>query len=148
GAAGYKGFLQNQFARLYFTPVGNDFADMTLKMTVVPFKTAGQGFSVAPLYMDILIKFDAETLTGYGLRFIRTTKYHDAVDCFFVKYENGKATPISEPVSTSAFKSVCEIILEVNGNKIQAHVQTESTDHSPSDSAVVAKVDMDASLIP
>src|SRR5690606_24176530 len=88
------------------------------------------------------------TLTGYGLRFIRTTKYHDAVDCFFVKYENGKATPISEPVSTSAFKSVCDIVLEVKGAKIQAHVQTESTDHSPSDSAVVATVDLNASLIP
>lgn len=148
GSAGYTGLLQNQFARLYYTPVGDGFGDMKMYLTVVPFKTAGQGFSVAPLYMDFLIKFDAKTLTGYGLRFIRTTKYHDAVDCYFVRYENGKVNRISEPVSTSAFRPVCDIILEVKGNKLIAHAKTQENHPLSSDENVVAEVSMDTELTP
>jgi len=146
GSAGYTGLLQNQFARLYYTPVGEGFGDMKMSLTVVPFKTAGQGFSVAPLYMDFLIKFDAKTLTGYGLRFIRTTKYHDAVDCYFVKYENAKVSRISEPVSTSAFRPVCDITLKVKGNKLVAHAKTQEGHPRSSDGNVVAEVNIDADL--
>jgi len=146
GSAGYTGLLQHQFARLYYTPVGDGYGDMTMSLTVVPFKTAGQGFSVAPLYMDFLIKFDAETLTGYGLRFIRTTKYHDAVDCYFVRYENGKVNRISEPVSTSAFRPVCDLTLKVKGNKLIAHAKTQEGHPRSSDGNVVAEVNIDADL--
>jgi hypothetical protein len=148
GSAGYTGLLQNQFARLYYTPTGKAFGDMKMTLTVVPFKTAGQGFSVAPLYMDFLIKFDAQTLTGYGLRFIRTTKYHDAVDCYFVRYENGKASRISEPVSTSAFRPVCEITLEVKGNRLFAHAKAEEGSSSSHDGNVVAVANIDAEVMP
>jgi hypothetical protein len=148
GSAGYIGLLQNQFARLFYTPVGKGFGDMKMTLTVVPSKTAGQGFSVAPLYMDFLIKFDAKTLTGYGLRFIRTTKYHDAVDCYFVKYENGKASRIGELVSTSAFRPACDITLEVKGNRLIAHAKTEEERFVSSDGKVVAEVNMDAHLTP
>ena len=38
------------------------------------------------------------------------TKYGDAVDCLLMKYENGVATPLTEPVSTSAYRTACTII--------------------------------------
>jgi hypothetical protein len=124
GAAGQVGLLQGRSASLLYTPVGKDFGDMKLSMTVAPSKTAGQGFSVAHLYMDVLIKFDAKTMTGYALRFIRTTKYGDAVDCFFVRYDNGKVTEISKPVTTSCYRPTCKIIVEVKGSKIIAHADS------------------------
>ena len=34
-------------------------------------------------YLDLYIKFDTRTLTGYALRIIRTTKYSNAVDFYF-----------------------------------------------------------------
>src|SRR5215210_3431104 len=74
--------------------------------------------------MDVLIKFDATTMTGYALRFIRTTKHHDSVDCIFIKYEKGTVVNISEPVSTTAFKTPCSITIEAKDNKLIAHVST------------------------
>lgn len=124
GAKGRVGLLQAQYARMFYTPVKGEYGDMKLSMEVAPYKTAGQGFSIANLYMDVLIKFDAKTLTGYGLRFIRTTKFGDAVDCVFVKYENGEISEISDPVTTSCYRTPCFIVVEVNGNKLSAHAET------------------------
>ena len=125
GNTNMMGLLQtHRTGTLLYTPAGKLFKDMKLNMTVAPFKNAGQGFSVAPLYMDVLIKFNTKTMTGYALRFIRTTKYHNAIDCYFVKYENGAITDISQPVSTSCYRTPCTITVEVKGNKIIAHAST------------------------
>ena len=149
GAAGQTGLLQGRSARLLYTPVGNDFGDMKLSMTVAPSKTAGQGFSVAHLYMDVLIKFDTKTMTGYALRFIRTTKYGDAVDCMFVKYENGKVTEISKPVSTSCYRPTCNITVEVKGNKIFAHADSPADYYKiPDRPEVFTEVNMETEINP
>jgi hypothetical protein len=126
GAANMFGLLQGRSAAMRYTPTGEKHADMKLTMTVAPFKTAGQGFAVAPLYMDVLIKLDTKTMTGYGLRFIRTTKFHDAVDCILVKYEKGEVTNISEPVTTTSFRTPCKINIEVKDNKIIADATTSA----------------------
>lgn len=148
GAAGMTGLLQGRSAGMYFTPVGGKFGDMKLTMVVAPYKTAGQGFSVAHLYMDVLFKFDTQTMTGYALRFIRTTKYHDAVDCMLVKYENGVAVPVSEPVSTTSFKTTCTIIIEVTNNNVVAKATTTAEDHAPSRDNLKATVDLTSAITP
>ena len=149
GSAGQMGLMQGRNARLLYTPVGKEFGDMKLSMIVVPSKTAGQGFSVAPLYMDVLIKFDTKTMTGFALRFIRTTKYHDAVDCIFVKYENGKVTEINKPVSTSCFRPSCNITLEVKNNKIFAHADSPADYYKvPGRPEVLTEVNMEADINP
>lgn len=149
GAANELGLLQGRSASLLYTPVGKNFKDMTLTMTVAPYKTAGQGFSVAHLYMDVLIKLDTQTKTGYGLRFIRTTKYHDAVDCVFVKYENGQAVEISGPITTTSYRTPCQITLKVNGNRLQAQTkllsQLKEVESRPN---IVINVDMDTEITP
>jgi hypothetical protein len=124
GSANKVGLLQNLNAKMLYTPVGEKFGDMKLSMTVSPFKYEGQGFSMADRYMDVLIKFDNKTMTGYALRLIRTTKYHDAIDFVFVKYENGTVAEISKPVSTTCFRPTCNIAVEVKGNKIIAHADS------------------------
>ena len=149
GAAGQIGLLQGRTGRLLYTPVGKDYGDMKLSMTVVPTKTAGQGFSVAHLYMDILIKFDTKSMSGYALRFIRTTKYGDAVDCMFVKYENGKVTEITKPVTTSCYRPSCNIILEVRGNKIIAHADTPAEYYkAPGRPEVLPEVNIETEITP
>ena len=149
GAAGQMGLLPGRSASLLYTPPGNDFGDMKLSMTVAPSKTAGQGFSVAHLYMDVLIKLDPKTLTGYGLRFIRTTKYGDAVDCMFVRYENGIVTEISKPVSTSCYRPTCNIIVEVKGSKIIAHADSPAEYYKiPDRPEVVTELNMETEINP
>jgi hypothetical protein len=149
GAAGQLGLLQSRTGRLLYTPVGIEFGDMKLSMTVAPSKTAGQGFSIAHLYMDILIKFDTKTMTGYALRFIRTTKFGDAVDCLFVKYDNGKVTEISQPVSTSCYRPICNITVEVKGNKIIAHADSPADYYKiPGRPEVLSEVNIETEITP
>lgn len=129
GAANISGAMQGRNGQMAFTPPEANYSGMTLTLKAAPFKTAGQGFSVAPLYMDILIKLDCKTMSGYGLRLIRTTKYSNAVDVYFVRYLNGVATQISEAVTTTAFRTLCTIAVEAIGNNLTARVSTTAGTH-------------------
>ena len=148
GSANKIGLLQAQNAKMLYTPVGEKFGDMKISMTVAPFKYEGQGFSMAYRYMDVLIKFDNKTMTGYALRLIRTTKYHDAIDCVFVKYDNGKAIEISKPVSTTCYRPTCNITVEVKGNKIIAHADSPTKYYIvPNRPEVVQEVNIETEII-
>lgn len=151
GAAKDTGLVQaTKGARLRYTPVGNSFGNMKISFTACPAKTAGQGFSSARAqYMDIGIKFDTENLNGYALRLIRTTKYADAIDCIFMKYENGVANPISDPVSTSCYRTPCYITIEVKDNKLIAHAESPAQYFVIQNSAeVLQKIDLETEISP
>lgn len=121
GAGLYEG---TQGSRLMYTPVDGTYGDMSLKLVVDPAKTAGQGFGSAGQYMDVLLKFDTSTLTGYGLRIVRTKASSNAVTFVLVKYDNGTVTEISDEVIASCYATDCTISLKVEGNKLTAHVET------------------------
>ncbi len=121
GAGLYEG---TQGSRLMYTPVDGTYGDMSLKLVVDPAKTAGQGFGSAGQYMDVLLKFDTSTLTGYGLRIVRTKASSNAVTFVLVKYDNGTVTEISDEVIASCYATGCTISLKVEGNKLTAHVET------------------------
>lgn len=121
GAGLYEG---TQGARLMYTPVEGTYGDMSLKLVVDPAKTAGQGFGSAGQYMDVLLKFDISTLTGYGLRIVRTKASSNAVTFVLVKYDNGTVTEISDEVIASCYATGCTISLKAEGNKLTAHVET------------------------
>ncbi len=145
GAVG-MGLLQTQRgARLMYTPTGNNYGDMHLVLKVDPTKTAGQGFgSATGQYMDVCLKFDTRTLTGYGLRIIRTTKYANAVDFKLVKYEKGQVTPISEAVSAICYRTNCTISIDFIGNQLSAHVETATP--LPPDTPLAKSVDLKTSV--
>ena len=147
GAVG-KGLLQEQRgARLMYTPVEGTYGDMQLTLLVDPTKTAGQGFgSATGQYMDVCLKFDTKTLTGYGLRIIRTTKYAKAVDFLLVKYENGTISPLTNPVSSTCYRTGCSIVLTVKGSLLTAHVET--TTPKPSEPDLPHTVDLTATIQP
>lgn len=147
GAAGMTGLLQGRHARMFYTPTGTSFGDMQLSLSVSPFKSAGQGFSVAHLYMDILIKFDATTMSGYALRLIRTTKYGNAVDCLLMKYTNGQAEPVTEPVTTSAYRTPCNITISVTGSTLRATVRSGSP-AALAEGAIQKEVELEAPIVP
>ena len=123
GALADTGLVQAvKGARMLYMPVGEKQGNMKISFTAIPAKTAGQGFSSArQQYMDVYIKFDPVTLSGYALRIIRTTKYGDAVDFLVVRYENGKVVPVSEAVSTDCYRPDCHITMEVINNSLTVH---------------------------
>lgn len=130
GATGISGVLQGRNGRMFYTPVKGTYNDIQMTIAAAPFKTAGQGFSVAPLFMDVLIKMDTRTMTGYGLRLIRTTKYSDAIDVYFVRYDHGEVKPISEAVTTTVFRTMCTIQVAAKGNELSATLRTNAGAHS------------------
>ena len=121
GAGLYEG---TQGSRIMYTPVEGTYGDMSLELVVDPAKTAGQGFGSAGQYMDVLLKFATSTLTGYGLRIVRTKASSNAVTFVLVKYDNGTVTEISDEVIASCYATGCTISLKVEGNKLTAHVET------------------------
>ena len=125
GAVG-KGLVQAQRgARLMYTPVRRSYGDMTLQLDVDPTKTAGQGFgSATGQYMDVCLKFDTRSLSGYGLRIIRTTKHAKAVDFLLVEYNNGEVRPLTEPVSATCYRTGCTILLNYSKGRLTADVTT------------------------
>lgn len=147
GAVG-RGLLQAQRgARLLYTPVGGSYGDMEVTLLVDPTKTAGQGFgSATGQYMDVYIKFDTRTLTGYALRIIRTVKHAKAVDFLLVRYENGVVTPVTEAVSSVCYRTGCTIRLRACGNRLSAHVETSTP--LPADSALPREVNLEADIVP
>ncbi len=142
--AGGKGLLQAQRgARLMYTPLGDSYGDMSLTLQVDPTKTAGQGFgSATGQYMDVCLKFDTHTLTGYGLRIIRTVKHAKAVDFYLIEYRNGTIVPLTEPISATCYRTGCTIRMNYSKGQLTAHVTTQTP--RPANSALPHEVSLHA----
>ena len=125
GAEGCFGMIQNvRGARVMYTGKQDERYDgQTLTVKLSPCKSAGQGFgSATGQYLDICIKFDTQTLTGYGLRLIRTTAYDKAVEAVLVEYAQGTVTTICLPEKCSLFKKGCCITLTATATMLTAHI--------------------------
>lgn len=150
GASGSWGLLQAaKGARLLYTPVPDKCAGMVVSLQIDPCKTAGQGFgSATGQYLDLYIQFDTRTLTGYGLRIVRTTKYDKAVEFILMKFVDGVATPLAEPVASSCYRSTCSIRLAMEGNKLTAHAESNARTADVTDHRILPIVDVSAVVEP
>lgn len=120
-------------ARLSYTPARDGCRSMTLDLVAEPCKGPGQGFgSATGQYMDICVKFDPVTLTGYALRIERTPDYDKAVTFTLVRYSDGQVTPITDPVASSCFRAPCHISIEITDNNMLATARTEAPSASTS----------------
>ena len=126
GAEGTYGLIQRtRGARMMYTGISSeDYDKQKLVLSLNPCKGPGQGFgSATGQYMDICIKFDTRTLTGYGIRFIRTVNYDRAVEVMLVKYKNGEITQITEPQKCTIFRRGCQLTLSYADSLIKAEIQ-------------------------
>ena len=150
GAKGLGIQQLQQGARLRYTPVSGKYGDMSVTWQVDPAKDGGQGFASArQQYLDLFIKFDTRTLTGYALRVIRTVKFSDAVDVLLVKHDHGVVTPLTEGVSTNCFLTGCTLTVRAEGSRLSAHV--EGPNHiatSAGDPRIHPSVDLEAAITP
>lgn len=142
GGATGTGLLQSvRGARMLYTPVKDTYENMSVELVVDPCKSAGQGFgSATAQYMDVLIKFDTTTMTGFALRIERTSKYSNAVDFTLIAYKDGVTTAISESISASCYNSTCTIQLAVTDGKFTAHVETTKVQSDEQKNAGLAHV--------
>lgn len=123
GFLDYEGiYTTSRGGRLRYTPVGDSFGDMDVKLELAPGKTAGQGFGSANQYLDVMIKYDTTNLTGYGIRIFRKTG--DSTCVCLVKYVEGKSKLLNTPVETSCFLTKCSIHLWTEGGLLKGTVNS------------------------
>jgi len=124
-------------ARLFYMPDRKECRRMHLKWDLHPAKPVGQGFgSATDQYMDLYIGFDPATLTGYALRIQRTPDYDRAVTFTLMSLKEGHATPLSEPVASSCYRTPCHIELTLEGGMLTATASTGASATEISDAAV------------
>lgn len=126
GAEGCYGMIQSvRGARMMYTGKADEHYDnQTLTVALAPCKSAGQGFgSATGQYLDICIKFDTQTLTGYGLRFIRTPAYDKAVEVALVDYSAGTITSLCTPAKCVLFRKGCRVTLSARGSVLTALIK-------------------------
>ncbi|WP_212220164.1 PemB family protein, partial [Carboxylicivirga linearis] len=145
GAAKDTGLVQNvKGARLRFQPIGDSFWNMKLSFTAVPSKTAGQGFgSATDQYLDICIKMDLHSMSGYALRIFRTPKYGNAVDFQLMKYSNGEVSPIGKAISSTCYRGQCDISVEVINNRLIARADNRNNTPNLKDNKLVHSVHLE-----
>lgn len=139
GALGVPGLrTTTQGARLLYQPQGS-FSDMSLSMSFTPEKIAGQGFgSATDQYMEVYIKWDPVTQTGYALRFQRLSA--DPLDnnkpipssgnstrVSMIQYVNGVRTILPNCyVESSVYMPGAHLVFKLVGNVLTADVTTDS----------------------
>lgn len=125
GMAGKTGLITaNKGARIVYTPANGTYGDMSVSYVISPGKSAGQLMSKAGYFMEFYVKYDTKTKTGYGLRFERVGTSAKTVTATLYRYNNGTATPISEPVVTSAANTECTVTLRTVGATLYLDVTT------------------------
>jgi len=144
GSKDYYGLNQTaRGARLFYTPSPRDYQGMTVRARFAPDKSAGQGFgSATDQFLDVFIKFDLETMTGYALRIQRFSA--DEINAigfngdgavagcafFLVEYRDGITTVISDKIMSSAFLSECTVELTAKDNRLLASVTSTAGNRS------------------
>ncbi len=149
GAADIIGFNQaHRGARMMYTPMDGKYSEMDVTMEVAPCKNAGQGFSGTSMqYMDVYIKFDPATQTGYGLRIMRTKRFNSAVDFQLMHFSNGMAEELGAPISATGFRTGCTISLKIKGKLFTASV-TNNTAGDPQDKGLPINAELSATIKP
>ncbi|MEJ6979650.1 hypothetical protein WG906_04265 [Pedobacter sp. P351] len=148
--AGRQGFMTaGRGARLLY-PQAGQYQNMSLVLQLSPHKAAGQGFgSATGQYLDVYIKFDPKTLSGYGLRIERTPMYGNGVRFTLYKFSDGLGTAISDHRYSSAFLPGCKIELSCRGNIFTARVTTSSPQQSgQKDAGLEHEVNLKAQVQP
>lgn len=120
-------------ARLRYTGrKGENYAGQTLTLGLNPCKQAGQGFgSATGQYMDVCLKFDTQTLSGYGIRFIRTPNYGNAVEVYLVEYRQGEVSALTEPQRCDVFRRGCQLSLSFTQGRLSARISNPSQPNTP-----------------
>ena len=145
GALEYFGYLTNvQGCRLAYIADGtNPTSDMKVTLKLAAEKTAGQGFGGVGQMMEVYIKYDEASHTGYGLRIERVgsitensypcksadyAAYGDytskAVFFRLMQYEKGIAEELESGIFSTAFNTECTIILECKDKTLTANVSS------------------------
>ena len=143
GALGVAGLrTATQGARLLYQPRGS-FSDMSVSLQLTPEKIDGQGFgSATDQYLEVYLKWDPITRTGYALRFQRLA--NDPLNDHRPIPSSGNSTRVSMSeyvngvrtifpgcyLESSVYMPGAQLEFKLVGNVLSARVTTESAQTS------------------
>lgn len=144
-ASKVKGIITGvRYCRAIYKQPTDDYGDMTAIIELTPEKNAGQGFGSAKQYQEILIKYDPDTQTGYGIRYTRSSTMTNTIEFQLYEYKNGVETAIGDMQYMEAtFRSNCKITLSLEGNALSAKVQS---DYVSEDGVGVTPIELTANV--
>ena len=129
GADGKWGLQNNNRAqnpaRLVFAQTGK-YGDMSLTMDYSTGKVEGMGFGGNNCYMDIMVKYDPETRTGYGLHVHRVPATTNGNLWTLCRYDGDTRTDLTEGVLSCAFMPNSTLTVSVEGNTLRVTGSTAS----------------------
>jgi hypothetical protein len=128
GSEGLWGLMNNTRAkntRFVFAQPGQ-YGDMSLQLDYSTGKVEGQGFGGSGCYLDIYIKYDPATRTGYGLRVERVPATTSGTQWTLYRYDGNEQTALTEGVLTAAFMPKSVITVSVRGNTLRVAASTRS----------------------
>lgn len=132
GFLDYAGIYQTQArsSRINYKTTKTSTGDMAVTVKVAPGKTASQGFGSANQFMDVMIKYDIETETGYGLRIYRISG--NSCGFMLMEYKAGETKALTKTVESTVYLTECTIKLwtETVGSdtKLKCTVETSNSD--------------------
>lgn len=149
GYLNYAGLYQNGFgARLVYTPLNQSVGDMSVEVKGAPGKTAGQGFGSDRNYMDLFIKYDLATKTGYAVRIYRVSGSSCGV--VLIEFNNGIPTMLTgkEEHITSGYLTefTLKAWIETIEGKTTLHASLETTAQEPTDNQLEHSVSVSAEI--
>ena len=128
GADGIWGLQNNSRipnTRFVFAQPGK-YGNMSLVLNYSPGKVEGQGFGGNGAFLDIYIKYDPATRTGYGLRVERTPASSNATMWTLYQYNDTTQTALTTGLLTCAFMPQSTIVLSVTDNTLRVLASTQS----------------------
>lgn len=157
GFKGYTGLYFNgskstsvPFSEIDYTPVDGTYGDMRLTMKVAPGKTAAQGFGSKGNFIEVRIKYDAQTKTGYAVRIERESGDSTIVKLVKLSLDaEGKqvVTVLAQSQSTSVYLTECTINVWTQDGKLYTHIETSAEQPKTAvDKGYLASVDLEAEI--
>ncbi len=98
---------------------------MRMDVTLCPDKDTGEGFGSANgQYIELLIKYDALSKTGYGLRIERRPFFANGCEFSLRCLKNGVSRVIGTPVLSCAFMPACHVSVAWSEGVLRAEAGT------------------------
>lgn len=116
---------ERKYPRLVFGQPG-DYGDMSITVNYSPGKVEGQGFGGSGCYMDVYVKYDPVTRSGYGLRIERVPATTNGTMWTLYRYEGEELTPLGHGILTAAFMPQSTLTVSVKGNTLEVSASTKS----------------------
>ena len=102
------------------------YGDMSLTVDYSSGKVEGMGFGGSGCYLDVMVKYDPATRSGYGVHIERVPATTSGTCWTLCRYEDGRRTDLTEGVLSSAFMPKSSIRVAVEGDTLVVTASTQS----------------------